>query len=585
MQVARRRTPQALLTAHFLRQFFENDLISPDADRSQLVAVVGSAVVTLTLFISVALSSNYVMVSMTPGQAAVVSLDDKFFYLGLAMIVTALVAVAQWDTLAIDVRDAAILEPLPVRAGIIRRAKLTAVAILGAAVAAAVTVCPSVVFPWLLVFNFRQMPFVGMLALMVTHAAITLAAASFGYLAIIAVRETLAAVLGRRWFHRVSPWAQGALLVGVGACLLLLPAAGGRIVHRGFEGWRSASPPMWFLGAYETAAGGILADLPRADMTARQAERDRSSTQLYETRRPQFPVLARRAGGALGLMFLVAIAAYRWNARRLPSLSPAPPPARRRRRRIGRLALPLLLRHPATRAGFSFTLAAMWRSHTHRLTLASAAAAGFAMAVVALSIADLHAGAGASARSLAVQPLFYGALLVGFRHAIRVPAELRANWGVQLAWRNHARAFITGVKIAAIAALAVPALALLLPLYVWLFGLQLAVVHAVLGIAGAIVLLEALMVAYDKVPFTCTYVPSENMKALAPVYAIAFVVGASLFARMQHGALHGGSAIGLLVMLAVAFAILRIIAVTRARLPWVEFDEAPATLQRLGLDI
>lgn len=583
MTIARRRTPQALLTAHFLRQFFENDLISPDADRSQLVAVVGAGVVSLTLFISVALSSNYVMVSMTPGQAAVASLDDKFFYLGLAMVVTALVAVAQWDTLAIDVRDTAILEPLPVRAGVVQRAKLTAVAILGAAVAAAVTVCPTVVFPWLLVFNFRQMPLVGVIALMMTHAAITLSAAAFGYLTIIAFRETLSAVLGR-WFPRVSAWAQGALIVAVGSCLLLLPAAGGRIGHRGFEGWRRASPPMWFLGAYETTAGGILADLPRAGMTPRQAERDRSNTRLYETRRREFPALARRAGWALGLTFTVALAAYLWNARRLPSLSPAPPPARRRRRRIGRLALPLLMRHPATRAGFSFTLAAMWRSHTHRLTLSSAAAAGVAMAVVALSIADLHAGAGASVRSLAVQPLFYGALLVGFRHAIRVPAELRANWGVQLAWRHRDRAFITGVKIAAIAALAVPALALLLPVYVWLFGLRLALLHAALGLAGAIVLLEALMVAYDKVPFTCTYVPSENMKALAPVYAIAFVTGASLFARMQHGALRSGRVIWLLAMLAGAFAILRIMAVTRARLPWVEFDEAPATLQRLGLD-
>ena len=52
--------------------------------------------------------------ALTPGQAAVLSLNDKFFYLALAMIVTALVAASQWDALAIDPRDAAILEPLPV---------------------------------------------------------------------------------------------------------------------------------------------------------------------------------------------------------------------------------------------------------------------------------------------------------------------------------------------------------------------------------------------------------------------------------------------------------------------------------------
>ena len=57
--------------------------------------------------------------------------------------------------------------------------------------------------------------------------------------------------------------------------------------------------------------------------------------------------------------------------------------------------------------------------------------------------------------------------------------------------------------------------------------------HAGLGLAGAIVLLEALMLSYDKVPFTCTYLPSENMKALAPIYAIAFIIGAVKFAGMQ----------------------------------------------------
>ena len=46
----------------------------------------------------------------------------------------------------------------------------------------------------------------------------------------------------------------------------------------------------------------------------------------------------------------------------------------------------------------------------------------------------------------AIQPMFYGALLVAFRHGIRVPAELRANWAVQLAWRDRAREFLTGVR-------------------------------------------------------------------------------------------------------------------------------------------
>jgi hypothetical protein len=206
------------------------------------------------------------------------------------------------------------------------------------------------------------------------------------------------------------------------------------------------------------------------------------------------------------------------------------------------------------------------------------------MAVVALLNANLQQNTGASPRLLAMQPLLYGALLIGFRHAIRVPAELRANWGFQLAWRGREREFVAGVKWAAVIALVLPALAVLLPLYTLVLGLQLASMHAALGLAGAIVFLEALMINYDKVPFTCTYMPSENMKALAPIYALAFLIGAGMFARMQYDALYGDRAIGALITLAIAFAILRVITVKRARLPYVEFDEAPVTFQRLGLD-
>ena len=76
------------------------------------------------------------------------------------------------------------------------------------------------------------------------------------------------------------------------------------------------------------------------------------------------------------------------------------------------------------------------------------------------------------------------------------------------------------------------------------------------------------MVSYDKVPFTCTYLPSENMKALAPIYAIAFLIGAVNFARMQNSALQSGNPARVLITLAAALAILRV-DVGEARAPAV----------------
>ena len=577
------RTPYVLLTKQFLRQFLENDLISPDADRSQLLAVVGALAVSLTLFISMFMSAKFIGAFLTPGQAAVLTLDDKFFYLALAMVATALMAAVQWDALIIDPRDAAILEPLPVSADTIRRAKLTAVGILGGAVAILLNLFPSIVFPWLLSISFPQMSSVALPALMATHAVMTVAAAAFGYLTVIAIRETLTIVLGRRGFAIASPWAQGILIVVLGSALLMLPPSSRRIAQHGLDDWRATTPPMWFLGAYESVIGQMIADLPRGEMRARQAASDVAMSELYAGRRPEFARLAGRAAIAFAMAFVVAWAAYVWNARRLPALTATPASGRRRWRVGERFGNALIVRDGTARAGFYFTLAAMWRSKTHRVTLACAAAAGFAMVLLALSGADVERGAPPTIRLLMAQPFLYGALLVGFRHIIRVPAELRANWGFQLAWRERDRAFLTGVRRAAIVALVLPALGVLLPVYTFVLGTPAALMHAGLGLAGAIVFLEMLLVTYEKVPFTCTYLPSENMKALAPIYTVAFVIGAVNFARMQVQAIAGGDPTRILVTLAVLFVVLRVASLRRVRRPLVEFDEAPSTFQRLGL--
>jgi hypothetical protein len=582
-----RRATERILTRHFLRCFLENDLIAPDADRAQTLAVAGATLLTSTIFISVFMGwFKYVVGYYTPGELAISALDDRFFYIALSMLVLALLAAIQWDALVIDVRDAAILEPLPVPAASVRRAKLAAVAILGLAAAVAVNVVPTVVFPLLLLIK-QPISIVSAVVLMVIHACVTLAAAAFAYLAVIAFRETLSALLGPRWFARVSPWVQGGLVIVLGSSLLLLPPAATR-VQRDLDGTGMLSPPAWFLGAYEVAAGGIIADAPRTRLTARQLRADRTAIAIYRQREADFARLARRGVAGLVFVTMLAAGAYAWNARRMPSLAPGVPVTRRRRQPLIQAMLSAVsARDFAARAGFFFALAVMWRSRTHRLTLACAAAVGLAVSIVSLSGVDLQNAAGgafAPTRLLAVQPLFIGALLIGFRHAIRVPAELRASWGVQTAWHGQERQFVSGVRRAALAGLAVPLLVAMLPLFVFTLGARIALLHAALGFAGALVFLEALLLNYAKVPFTCTYVPNENIKALGPIYAIGFLIGASVWAGMERAALQEISAsVRLLVLLALIFIVLRRASLRRPRVVPVDFNEVPTTTQRLGL--
>src|SRR3954454_873374 len=145
------RSVDGILTRHFLRRFLENDLISPEADRSHLLAVVGAGLFSTTIFVTMMMSCfKYVVGFYTPGQAAVASLDDKFFYISLSMLTVALLAVAQWDALVVDARDSAILDPVPRRAVTIGRAKLAAVALFGCGAALIVNLASTLIFPLLL---------------------------------------------------------------------------------------------------------------------------------------------------------------------------------------------------------------------------------------------------------------------------------------------------------------------------------------------------------------------------------------------------------------------------------------------------
>lgn len=575
----------ALLTKLFLRQFLENDLLSADGDRSQLLAVVGASVISMTLFISVFLSAPYSMSILGPGQAAILTLNDKFFYVALAMLVTALVAASQWDALSVDVRDAAILDPLPVRRGTVRRAKVTAVAILGACAALAMNVFPTFVFPWMLSFSLRQLTVWQVGSMMLTHLVVTVTAAVFGYLSIIAIRESISVLLGPALFARVSPWLQTATIVLLGSGLLLMPTASTRIAQRGFSGWREYSPPMAFVGLYEVMSRGVPADLPLRRMHPRVAERDRQSAALYESRRPLFAALSRRALVMLATVALIAAAATAVSSLRSHVLSAAVVQRRGRRWPISaRLVQGSFARTPAARAGFYFTLAALSRNKAHRLTIAGAAAVGIAMALVTLARTNTEPGAGPTLGLLFIQPLLYGTLLAGFRHAIRVPAELRANWATQLAWGGQVRAFATGVKSAAIVALAVPVLLIVIPLVGIVAGWQAALLHALLGLAGAAILVDILMLNYDKVPFLCSYVPGENGKATVPLLVIAFLIGASLFARVELAIVSGSNVALGAAIVAIAVILLRVLAATRHRTADVDFNEPPPTIYRLSLN-
>jgi hypothetical protein len=532
-----------LLTRHFLQRLFDNDLISPHAD-AHLGATLGAAgLLSLSTFVTVLMGASYVMDPFpSPFRTAVHAVDDMFLFVTASMILLALVAVAAWDSLALDARDEAILGPLPLPRIAIVGSKLAAMAALAGGVTLALNGSPTIFHPGAMLAQFQASLF-GAGRLFAAHLAATGAAGLFGFCTMLALREIVRAIAGG-WWPAISTRLQALLLAALIATLLLVPGWMTRVASRLLPANGAvpvatlASPPMWFVGLHQELAGDFVVEatakkaLPRR---LREAEADAMAT--YRAGQAANGPLASLALTAVGLSFVLALSAFLWNARR-PAARPRMPLCRRSPGpHLEALIAPVVARAPAVRAGFAFGLRTLSRSPVHRAALAVGAAVAISAATIGLGHATGTGPDGPPAIALLVtQTLFIAALLAGAEQAARLPAHLPAGWLVQLAWPGDSRPYVTGVKRAIAAGVVVPGLVLLGAAQVPMLGASRTIAHVVFGTLIALIAIEARFVGSPALPLLTPYVTGSRVK-LAPFYLMVAIVFAQIVARFERLAL------------------------------------------------
>jgi hypothetical protein len=570
---------ESLLVRHFLRRFLDNDLVSPGADRHDAVALACAALVAPGLFVTVLLSFKYQFAFNPPGVTALLALDDRFLYFGCSMTVMALVAVATWDALSLDARDTAILGTLPIPRWTVVRAKLIAVLLFASAFAVALNLLPSLFYPALLPGKVLPVGVRGFATLIGAHAVISILSGAFGFLAVLTVRELLRMVFGPRWSRRVSAIVRGSLVLFLATVFLLLPVLSSdvgrsRLPPRSWAPY--VVPPLWFVGLHEMLAGHVVDGLPRNLRRAFQAA-DEEATALYRGYRPLFRKLGGTALASFAVLFVVATPAYLRNSRR-----PEAARGERHRRSSGVLAglarRVLLVRHPVARAGFFFALQTLARSAPHHLAVMSSVAAGLAVSAVSLRGTDLS-HVDLSSVPLAVfapQTVLVITTLVGFRQAIRVPAEWRANWHFVMAWAGDERPYLSGVKRAALARLTLPVLAAFLPLHVLLLGPTIAAAHFACGLILGLLLLDVLLLDLRKLPLVSSYSPAENLWGWGVIYVLVFMGGIYALARLERYAF--AAPFRTMVLLTATLALF---AAARGMDAWLRRTRVPIDLDEL----
>lgn len=586
-----------LVTRLFLRRLIDNDLISPHADRHQSLAVLLGFVVSLAVFVTFFLSTPYLSAFIQlPGPAALSALSDRFLFIAASIAICALGALMVWDALALEARDAAILGPLPIAARTITHAKLAAAMVFGAVLTVALNAAPSVLYPAFLTVNIRGIAGATILRLIAAHATAVLLAGLFGFFGILAIRGILRLLLGDHAFRRASSGIQSALVVSMVTALLLAPT----VRARDLRNWVGAAvvpqwpagPALWYLGVNETLAGHLVAETPivlppRMPSIASLNRDNQAARAAYRALLPQFAAQARRVWVSLPLVTALALTTFLWTNRRLPDRSTGVPAASRLRTSVRRMAERYTHQDPEAQAGFFFALQTLTRSAPHRTIVAIAVAAGLTHALMVLAQSDGRSleTQSSSAGVFGISIMLLLLLVAGIAYAVAVPAELAANWTIQMAWLGDERRYLAGVKRAALLLVAV-LLVLSLPLHVALLGIPVGIVHSLLGLLLAVAALDALFLPYRKLPFACSYVPLENPKLVWPIGFVSLLLVTYGFATAERWAVHSATRTIALGVGLAAFALL-VKAIDRARRRErrpVRFDDRPArATQRLGL--
>lgn len=473
----------------FLAAFFESDLVAPGGDLRNLGVVMAALFAAPGMIIGMYLSVLGARIDPVPLVA---------FFIALAMLLVGILVVFEWDALFPSRVDLMILRPLPVTPLAILGAKLGALATLLAAFSVIVNLFSTPLVPLMTapgnIYHAAR--------LAVAQGIACVAASTWLFLLLLAAQGALLALGGETLLRRAGSTLQFALLIVLFTGMLLSPELMRPNLLRGLVAHPrlAVAPVLWFVGIYRWIGGS-------AD--------------------PAWQALAHT--GVRALIIAAAAAALFYAAgyvRQLRGMLAAPAGRHRAPGAGVRRLEGWMARRPRQRAVLRFLHATLTRSPRHRLILGIWLAVGAAFALEAV----LQLAWGGNFRdvelaALAAPLILLFFLLGGLRHVFTIPVELPANWIFRFSETGPHPERLLAARTGLLLYGAVPVLLAAFPLSIRLWGWQRAWQHTAYDLVLALLLVEALLWRFRKLPFTCSYLPGKaNIKLLALLYLIVFLV-------------------------------------------------------------
>ena len=507
------------LFRHFLGRFFDSDLIT--ATEHTPTALVGTlSVVMQWMFLFIQpLKMKYEHFSRlpVPGPYREALRADELWLITLMMAAMGLLTAIKWQSLFPSLRDYRALASLPVRPGQLFLAKLLALIAVSAAAILALNLLPGASFPAVTAGHWAFRPSLGVRAW--AHFAACAAGGYFFFFALSALEGVLLNALRPAAFRRVAASLQGVLAAAMLLLLVLSFSIQQQVAHAAIEPrFARFLPPAWFLGLYETLAGNPDAAMHR---------------------------LARLGLTALAAAGLLTLAAYAVSYRRHRTLMVEGAPARGSHRAWPARVLEWFMPNPREQAVVSFVGKTLSTSGQHRMVLAGYCGFGLAVFVTAmLGIGKLYDPAKTVTASFVYAHLILlVSVLIGLRHLFSIPIELGANWMFRTTEREGRRDWMRALDRLLLWGGAAGMLVMPLPLEIRLLGWR-ALAEALLFALAAMCCYEAAFSSWDKLPFTCSYLPGKTPAWIVALRLLGLLIALPLASSALLACLYSPLAYG-----------------------------------------
>jgi hypothetical protein len=546
-----------ILFRHFFSRLFYNDLLKfEDQQRETQITLLALFTVFSGLVAHVAFEPFllYQIYGMTPADIW----RYEALLLTFSMASTGVIAVASWDKLFLDDLDRAHLRPLPVRAQTFFFAKAFS---LLAFIFAVTTIGNSAA-----VFIATAEPadmlgglFIGGLA----HYAAIMLGSLFVFLTVALLQGLLLAFLPPGLGKRIAVFAQMLLLF-----VFLSPFVWFPMLFRSLPALKAAGsalfhfyPPLWFTGIYNRIIG------------------------VHD---PIFDPAGRIGLAAAVLALLSYLIISPFCLKKFLRDPGAKPAARRGISRFPagiRFFRRLFLRHPLQAAVFSFFMQTLRRSREHKLkiTLFMALPASFLLSQFAYLYLKKGVARGAIDSLLVSLPLaLHFFLIIGLRLAAAYPQSLPANFVFRVSESGPLRQYLNGFRKGMVFGAVLPPLLVFLPL-----GPGPAFLYMLYSLVLALLLLEACLFNYRKIPFASEHVPGKfKLRYYWPVFLIGYIQYHLTFSSLGRELLkHPRGYMVFFPMAALAYASFRFFQNRKTQGAQLVFEEEPEPVMlSLGLD-